>query len=45
MIVSLYRIGGWNDDCFIDSDIAPTIILPEILANRTIIVDLHVECV
>lgn len=45
IILSLYRIGGWNDDCFIDFDIAPTIILPEILANRTIIVGLHVVCV
>lgn len=45
IILSLYRIGGWNDDCFIDFDIAPKIILPEILANRTIIVGLHVVCV
>lgn len=29
IILSLYRIGGWNDDCFIDFDIAPKTILPE----------------
>lgn len=45
MILSLYRIGGWNDDCFIDFDIVLKIILFEIFVNCIIMVGLYVECV